>query len=288
MPGVIELLDRPIAFHRVFVDIAGSVAGALLLSQAVYWNKRAANNGWFYKTAEEWKEETGLSRRELERARRELKDAGLMEELLKGVPAKLHYKLNSEALESSLRKTYKLDCHIPATQFAQNVQTITETTSETTAIHTNASEETPTLFPVEGADLRQLRSLIPHPELFDEASLHNFLADSIFMEQWREFNRDRAARGKKVTERSARIILNKCLEQPSRAAAALKLAIELGWTSFKWEWVDNYERKQTAKGIASNTNVPKPVVHNMEDRKAKRTQAPPPGSGKPNLFEKLA
>ncbi len=35
-----DLLDRPIAFYRVFVMITGSVTGALMLSQAVYWSKR--------------------------------------------------------------------------------------------------------------------------------------------------------------------------------------------------------------------------------------------------------
>jgi len=37
--NTIDILDRPIAFHRCFVEITKSVAGALLLSQAVYWQR---------------------------------------------------------------------------------------------------------------------------------------------------------------------------------------------------------------------------------------------------------
>ena len=33
---LLQLLDRPIAFHRCFVTLTGSVTAALMLSQALY------------------------------------------------------------------------------------------------------------------------------------------------------------------------------------------------------------------------------------------------------------
>ncbi|MCI0653669.1 MAG: hypothetical protein L0Y39_04225, partial [Methylococcaceae bacterium] len=59
-----DLLDRPIAFHRSFVQLTGSVTAALVLSQAVYWQRRVSedHDGWWYKTRSQWIEETGLSR----------------------------------------------------------------------------------------------------------------------------------------------------------------------------------------------------------------------------------
>ena len=70
-----DLLDRPIAFQRVFVTLTGSVTAALMLSQAVFWNKRVSveKDGWFYKTIDEWQDETGLTRYEQETARKKLK-----------------------------------------------------------------------------------------------------------------------------------------------------------------------------------------------------------------------
>lgn len=92
------LLQRPIAFHRVFVPLGG-VTGALFLSQLLYWSDRGSEgNGWIYKTQAEWTDETGMTRREQETARRQLREAGVIEESYKGLPAKLFYRINFEAL----------------------------------------------------------------------------------------------------------------------------------------------------------------------------------------------
>jgi hypothetical protein len=100
-----RLLDRPIAFHRVFVTITGSVTAALFLSQAFYWTPRTNNpDGWFYKTGMEWEEETGMGRREQETARKLLKKLNLLEERLWGIPARLHYRINKSALAEALRQ----------------------------------------------------------------------------------------------------------------------------------------------------------------------------------------
>jgi hypothetical protein len=100
---LVDALDRPIAFHRCFVTITGSVTAALMLSQAVYWSKRSKDpEGWFYKTAEEWMEETGMTRSEQEDSRRRLIAYGFVSEVRKGMPAKLHYKVNAEAINLAL------------------------------------------------------------------------------------------------------------------------------------------------------------------------------------------
>lgn len=101
---LLDLLDRPIAFHRVFVTAGGGVTAGLLLSQAFYWsrNKTAqARDGWFYKSAAEWEEETGLTRREQETARRHLRQRGLLEErmgTLNDVGRVLWFRVNLDAL----------------------------------------------------------------------------------------------------------------------------------------------------------------------------------------------
>lgn len=105
-----KLLAQPIAFHRAFVEITGTIPAALMLSQAYYWSTPAKSGkekttlpgGWFYKTREEWTDETGLSRDEQESARKRLRTLKLLDEDLRGVPAKLHYRLNHDALDAAL------------------------------------------------------------------------------------------------------------------------------------------------------------------------------------------
>ena len=134
----VDFLDRPIAFHRCFVAISGGVAGAVFLSQLLYWEKRipVERQGWMYKTANEWEEETGLGRYEQEAARKKLRGVGVLEEELRGVPARLYYKLNINKLNSLLNSANKdvefskLDCGNPANKFVEKQQTNTKINTE--------------------------------------------------------------------------------------------------------------------------------------------------------------
>lgn len=94
-----KALERPIAFHRVFAEIGGGATEGLFLSQAYYWSKVAkAKDGWFYKSQQEWTEETCLTRREQETARKKLKEKGILEEVSSGIPKKLFFRINLEQL----------------------------------------------------------------------------------------------------------------------------------------------------------------------------------------------
>ena len=101
-----DLLDSPVAFHRVFVDIAGSVHGAVFLSQALYWHRRtpAGRGGWFWKTYEEWDQETGLGRRQVNSARAALAAVGVIETKTEGFPRKTWYRLDIAALDARLEQ----------------------------------------------------------------------------------------------------------------------------------------------------------------------------------------
>jgi hypothetical protein len=103
-----KLLKRPIAFHAHFVDVTGDILASLMLSQAQYWSERVKEDkeGWFYKTQEEWTEETRLSRFQQERARRVLRRLGVLEEKKKGVPCRLYFRINYAKLE----QLYLIQC----------------------------------------------------------------------------------------------------------------------------------------------------------------------------------
>lgn len=133
--NITDLLDRPIAYHRIFVTLTGSVKAAILLSQAMYWQKRAKQaDGWWYKTAEEWTEETGLTRHEQDTAREACKD--YLKTDLRDAPARLYWHVDDERLsadlfaingQSSLTKSGKLD-----SRNSSNINKKAETTTETT------------------------------------------------------------------------------------------------------------------------------------------------------------
>lgn len=125
-----EALDRPIAYHRCFVRLAGSVAGAVFLSQVVYWQKRCpeGRDGWWWKTRDEWEEETGLTRSEQESARKLLTSAGILEEAKRGIPCRLFYRLDGRILAVLLAES----CQQAGGKPADYSETTSETSSETT------------------------------------------------------------------------------------------------------------------------------------------------------------
>jgi hypothetical protein len=139
------LLDRPIAYHRCFVSLTGSVTAAVLLSQAVYWSKRtgAGQDGWFWKTVDEWEEETGLSRYEQETARKILGriTPQFWDEDKRGIPRRLWFRLDLELLEqclqnlrTSTRENPVLERGKTTNRAGKKPRTISENTPETTTI----------------------------------------------------------------------------------------------------------------------------------------------------------
>lgn len=150
---MIKLLDRPIAYQRAFVSIGCGITGAVMLSQAVYWAKRSAGKGgWFYKTQSEWEEETGLTRYEQEGARKKLKNLGVLDEVRKGIPCKVHYRVNETTLtmllsqyvenqQTSSCKNSSTSCGKVANSDAEHQQTNTETTQRLPETTTETTEK---------------------------------------------------------------------------------------------------------------------------------------------------
>ncbi|HAI8714124.1 replication protein RepO [Escherichia marmotae] len=105
--NILPLLDRPIAFQRSFIRLEMGVTAALFLSQLTYWTNRTTDDGWVYKTQDEWEEETGLSRYEQEGVRKKLRGLGVLLERKQGLPARLYYKIDNDVLCQLLTSAYK-------------------------------------------------------------------------------------------------------------------------------------------------------------------------------------
>jgi len=90
-----ELLKRPIAYNPIIAKTFGSVKLGILWSQMYYWSERTNDkDGWIYKTQNEVFEETGLSRKEQETARKIGKKLGVLESKVMGVPPKVNFRVD--------------------------------------------------------------------------------------------------------------------------------------------------------------------------------------------------
>lgn len=92
-----------IQFHPALAARLGNFKAALFLGHALYWTRHLAlkqprRGGWFYMTAAQCQQATGLTTREQASVRQLLRALGLMEETLTGKPAKLHFRVNLPAL----------------------------------------------------------------------------------------------------------------------------------------------------------------------------------------------
>lgn len=225
-----DLLDRPIAFQRSFVKLGCGVTGALLLSQAVYWSKRTRDgSGWFYKTAIEWEEETGLSVKEQQTARKRLKDLGLLTENKKGVPCKLFYRVDYKELFTALGmgKTSLAESDIPVCPNQPNLldplgHSSTEITTETTTENSTSEKPVKRASKLETVRQKTKGSSMDHvsDELLSEWIKHKkSLADRVL--------------GKMVKD------LDICAAAGISATDAIVVQLENNWQGFEAEWIIN-------------------------------------------------
>lgn len=98
--AVTALLERPVAYHPILAKVLKSVSAAVMLSQGIYWQRKTdkEKDGWFWVTSDQWFEQTGITSESQLTARRVLKSAGIWEERLFGLPAKMHYRVNVSGL----------------------------------------------------------------------------------------------------------------------------------------------------------------------------------------------
>jgi hypothetical protein len=146
------LLRRPIAFHRAFADLAGSAAGGLFLSQLFYWSDKGTDpDGWIYKSIEEWREETCLTRYEQEAARKILTASGILETERRGMPRRLFFRLNMERLACLLESASKP----VAGQQASMLESTSKSAESSTPIYTEITTENTQGKPRSIAELRE-------------------------------------------------------------------------------------------------------------------------------------
>ena len=88
-----------IQFHPLLAQRLDDFKAAIFLGHALYWSKHLAQiqphrKGWFFMSAAQWTQATGLSTREQVSIRSALVARGLLLEALAGRPAVMHFKVD--------------------------------------------------------------------------------------------------------------------------------------------------------------------------------------------------
>jgi len=123
---VLQDIGRPVAYYPKLAQAFGGVKEAIFLCQMLYWyGKQKDKDGWIYKTQEEIKEETGLSRYEQENARKNLRRLGILQEKFKGIPRRLYFKINLDKVNELWIEflASKSECGKPTYNNAENQHT---------------------------------------------------------------------------------------------------------------------------------------------------------------------
>ena len=104
--------ENIISISRPFAEFMGSLQDGAILSQMVFWSdKGRANDGWFYKTYDEWREELVVTKYAVSTLSKKLVKLGLLEtkvKKVKGTPT-VHYKLDAVGVKLSIVRFLTFD-----------------------------------------------------------------------------------------------------------------------------------------------------------------------------------
>lgn len=96
---VLRDIGRPVAYYPGLARHLGGVKATVFFCQIFYWQSRATSELGVHKTADELRDETGLTYEEQRAARRALKKSGVLIETEKRLEHKIYYQIDGDALE---------------------------------------------------------------------------------------------------------------------------------------------------------------------------------------------
>ena len=102
------------------VGLKGAVLLADLISKEEYFIANGMTDGWFFNTAKNIEEDTCLTSHQQRKAIKNLKDLGIIETKVVGIPAKQHFKI----IENKLLSYFNTSCKESAKLVVKKTQTI--------------------------------------------------------------------------------------------------------------------------------------------------------------------
>ena len=105
MSALDKLLGKGnVTYHIAVAEAMNSVAAAIFLEQIAFWQARS-EDGWAFRSVEQIQEYTGLKKDAQQGARRILMKAGVLEEDLRGMPARMYYRVDLDTVANKLAGT---------------------------------------------------------------------------------------------------------------------------------------------------------------------------------------
>ncbi|MDG6325811.1 DNA replication protein [Glaesserella parasuis] len=247
-------LGQPIAYYPQLAKPLGGVTAAILFGQLFFWQDKTSNPLGVYKTQAELEQETGLSRREQETARKKLVELGILVETHKRLEHRIYFKLDLvkfDALMDDIREEAKpplpnvTNEHSPMAESdireeAKPPFVNTENTSENTNNNTsltgsiNACEK-------KSADLILLESFGITEQLAKDFIVH------------------RKSFKAPITETALKGFQREADKAKIPIQQAIAISIERGWRGFNagWDWQnDGVSAKNPQNPSARNTSKP--------------------------------
>ena len=102
------------------VGLKGAVLLADLISKEEYFIANGMTDGWFFNTAKNIEEDTCLTSHQQRKAIKNLKDLGIIETKVVGIPAKQHFKI----IENKLLSYFNTSCEESVKLVVKKTQTI--------------------------------------------------------------------------------------------------------------------------------------------------------------------
>ena len=102
------------------VGLKGAVLLADLISKEEYFIANGMTDGWFFNTAKNIEEDTCLTSHQQRKAIKRLKDLGIIETKVVGIPAKQHFKI----IENKLLSYFNTSCEESVKLVVKKTQTI--------------------------------------------------------------------------------------------------------------------------------------------------------------------
>lgn len=118
-------LGQPVVVYPKMVKFLGSWPAAAFVAHITWWEGRGDAVHWIYKTREELLEELGLGRRQQELVRANLRQRGYLIEEKRGVPCRIYYRLDWDAINRDWEEFVANGC-----QLARNGPTDEEESAE--------------------------------------------------------------------------------------------------------------------------------------------------------------
>ncbi|MBE7395142.1 DNA replication protein [Pasteurella multocida] len=139
---ILKQTGRSIAYRPALAKLFGGVTAEIFFEQIFYWQDKAENQELgVYKTQAELEEETGLSRKEQETARKKLREIGVLIETHKRLEHRIYFKIDMEKLDevlSTLADVQSEHSRMPESDIREEPKcTFVNTLDYNTRLHTN-------------------------------------------------------------------------------------------------------------------------------------------------------